>query len=121
MTRVMLTFDGERIPAEEGEPIATALVRAGRLTVARSPKFHRPRGPTCFRGACDGCLARVDGQPNVMTCLEPVHDGCVIESQNTLGARELYRPALDQAYNCEKPVGDVLSQIKPQVENALKG
>ncbi|MEV5961915.1 sugar ABC transporter substrate-binding protein [Kribbella sp. NPDC051952] len=43
------------------------------------------------------------------------------QTKNTLGARELYRPALDQAYNCEKPVGDVLSQIKPQVETALKG
>ncbi|HET6988024.1 MAG TPA: sugar ABC transporter substrate-binding protein [Kribbella sp.] len=43
------------------------------------------------------------------------------QTKNTLGARELYRPALDQAYNCEKPVGDVLQQIKPQVENALKG
>jgi multiple sugar transport system substrate-binding protein len=43
------------------------------------------------------------------------------QTKNTLGARELYRPALDQAYNCEKPVGEVLQQIKPQVENALKG
>ncbi|MFI7067430.1 ABC transporter substrate-binding protein [Kribbella sp. NPDC050124] len=43
------------------------------------------------------------------------------QTKNTLGARELYRPALDQAYNCEKPVGDVLNQIKPQVETALKG
>ncbi|TCC58247.1 sugar ABC transporter substrate-binding protein [Kribbella pittospori] len=43
------------------------------------------------------------------------------QTKNTLGARELYRPELDKAYNCEKPVGDVLSQIKPQVENALKG
>src|SRR5437870_919184 len=87
--RVTLTFDGERITAEEGEPIASALVRAGKLQIARSPKFHRPRGPACFRGACDGCLARVDGEPNVMTCLEPARDGQTIESQNTLGAREL--------------------------------
>lgn len=43
------------------------------------------------------------------------------QTKNTLGARELYRPALDAAYNCEKPVGDVLQQVKPQVENALKG
>jgi multiple sugar transport system substrate-binding protein len=43
------------------------------------------------------------------------------QTKNTLGARELYRPALDQAYNCEKSVGDVLQQIKPQVETALKG
>ena len=89
MARVTLTFDGERITAEEGEPIASALVRAGRLQIARSPKFHRPRGPACFRGACDGCLARVDGEPNVMTCLEPAHEGCTIQSQNTLGSREI--------------------------------
>lgn len=43
------------------------------------------------------------------------------QTKNTLGARELYRPALDNAYNCEKPVGEVLQQIKPQVETALKG
>ncbi|GAB3435760.1 ABC transporter substrate-binding protein [Flindersiella endophytica] len=43
------------------------------------------------------------------------------QTKNTLGARELYRPALDAAYNCEKSVGDVLSGIKPQVEEALKG
>ncbi|WP_406048832.1 ABC transporter substrate-binding protein [Kribbella sp. NBC_00889] len=49
------------------------------------------------------------------------HLAATNQTKNTLGARELYRPALDQAYNCEKPVGDVLSQIKPQVENALKG
>jgi multiple sugar transport system substrate-binding protein len=43
------------------------------------------------------------------------------QTANTLGARELYRPALDAAYNCEKPVGEVLDGIKPQVEAALKG
>ncbi len=43
------------------------------------------------------------------------------QTKNTLGARDLYRPALDAAYNCEKSVSDVLSAMKPQVENALKG
>jgi multiple sugar transport system substrate-binding protein len=43
------------------------------------------------------------------------------QTKNTLGARELYRPALDAAYNCEKPVGEVLQQVKPQVDAALKG
>jgi sarcosine oxidase subunit alpha len=86
---VTIVFDGERLVAEEGEPIAAALVAAGKLQLARSPKFHRPRGPSCFRGGCDGCLARVDGEPNVMTCLAPAHEGCVVESQNTLGSREI--------------------------------
>jgi sarcosine oxidase subunit alpha len=85
---VTLTLDGERIVAERGVPVAAALIAAGKLTLARSPKFHRPRGPACMRGACDGCLARVGGVPNVMTCLIPSEEGLAIASQNTLGSRE---------------------------------
>jgi sarcosine oxidase, subunit alpha len=87
--KVTIRFDGDEIPAERGEPIAAALVDSGRLAIARSPKFHRPRGPSCFRAACDGCLARVNGVPNVMTCLCPAEDGAVVEAQNTLGSREI--------------------------------
>ncbi|MGW0229299.1 ABC transporter substrate-binding protein [Actinopolymorpha singaporensis] len=43
------------------------------------------------------------------------------QTKNTLGARDLYRPALDDAYNCEKSVQDVLNGVKPQVEKALQG
>jgi NADPH-dependent 2,4-dienoyl-CoA reductase/sulfur reductase-like enzyme len=74
--------------AERGEPAAVALVAAGYWAVARSPKFHRPRGPACFRAACDGCLARVDGIPNVMTCRTPAADGMCIETQNVVGLRK---------------------------------
>jgi len=41
---------------EESAPAEPALVASGRLTLARSPKYHRPRGPSCMRGECDGCL-----------------------------------------------------------------
>jgi len=85
---VRIRFDGDEVAAERGEPVAAALVASGHLAIARSPKFHRPRGPSCFRGACDGCLARVDGVPNVMTCMTPARDGMSIEAQNTLGSRE---------------------------------
>jgi sarcosine oxidase subunit alpha len=86
--RVTIWLDGEAVPAEEGEPAAVALIAAGHLALARSPKFHRPRGPTCLRGSCDGCLARVDGVPNVMTCRVPSSDGLQIETQNVVGWRE---------------------------------
>lgn len=85
---VTFTLDGEEIEAERGEPVAAALVAAGKTTIARSPKFHRPRGPACMRGACDGCLARVDGTPNVMTCSTPAAEGMVVVSQNRLGPRD---------------------------------
>jgi sarcosine oxidase subunit alpha len=86
---VSIRFDGETVVAERGEPVAAALVAAGRLAIARSPKFHRPRGPACFRAACDGCLARVDGAPNVMTCMVPACEGTEVKSQNTLGSRDV--------------------------------
>lgn len=74
--------------AERGEPVAVALVAAGHLALARSPKFHRPRGPWCQRAACDGCLARVDDVPNRMTCRVPAVEGLVIETQNVVGSRD---------------------------------
>jgi sarcosine oxidase subunit alpha len=85
---VTLRFDGEEIVAERGEPVAVALVAAGHLSLARSPKFHRPRGPACQRAACDGCLARVDDVPNVMTCRVPAAEGMRVDTQNVVGSRD---------------------------------
>jgi sarcosine oxidase, subunit alpha len=42
-----------------------------------------------MRGACDGCLARVNGEPNVMTCMVAAHEGMTVDSQNTLGSKNL--------------------------------
>ncbi len=85
---VEIEHDGSRVVAERGEPIAVALVAADRLVLGRSAKLHRPRGPYCLAGVCDGCLARVDGVANVMTCLEPARGGERIETQNVLGTRK---------------------------------
>jgi NADPH-dependent 2,4-dienoyl-CoA reductase/sulfur reductase-like enzyme len=85
---VTLRFEGEPVLAERGEPAAVALIAAGHLALARSPKFHRPRGPACLRGACDGCLARVDDEPNVMTCRVPAAEGMRIEAQNVVGSKD---------------------------------
>ncbi len=86
---VTITLDGDPIEAFDDESVASALIRAKRWSLARSPKFHRPRGPSCFRGACDGCLARVGELPNQMTCMVVCRDGLSITSQNVLGTRTL--------------------------------
>ncbi len=80
--RVTVDHDGTAVPAVAGEPLAVALLAAGRTTLARSVKYHRPRGPMCLRGDCDGCLVRVDGVPDVMACQMPVRAGMVVQSQN---------------------------------------
>jgi sarcosine oxidase subunit alpha len=86
---VAFQLDGETIEAERGEPLAFALLAADKLALSRSPKLHRPHGPSCLRGGCDGCLARVDGEPNVMTCLVPCRGGERVETQNVLGSRQV--------------------------------
>lgn len=86
---VTIHLDGREITAERGEPLAISLLAAGESVVARSPKLHRPRGPSCLRGDCDGCIARVDGVPNVMTCMRDARGGERITAQNVLGSRNV--------------------------------
>jgi sarcosine oxidase subunit alpha len=85
---VELSHDGERIVARRGEPLALSLLAADRVLLSRSPKLHRPRGPYCLRGACEGCLVRVNGLPNLPACRVLVQGGEEVETQNVLGTRE---------------------------------
>lgn len=85
---VELTHDGDKLLARRGEPLALSLMAAGKLLLSRSPKLHRPRGPYCLRGACEGCLVRVSGVPNQPACRTSVQGGERVETQNVLGTRE---------------------------------
>jgi sarcosine oxidase subunit alpha len=85
---VTISHDGKSLPARSGEPLALSLIAADRLLLSRSPKLHRPRGPYCLRGACEGCLVRVDGLPNQPACRVLVHGGEQVETQNVLGTRQ---------------------------------
>jgi sarcosine oxidase subunit alpha len=87
--RVVVTLDGKELPAERGEPLAATFLANGEKVLARSPKLHRPRGPSCFRGDCDGCIARVDGAPNTMLCRRACQGGEDVKAQNVLGTREV--------------------------------
>lgn len=79
-----ILVDGREVPARAGEPIANALLSAGRPLMARSAKYHRPRGPFCLAGSCHSCLVRVGGQPNVRACRTPCTDGLEVETQHAL-------------------------------------
>ena len=82
-------LDGAPIEARRGEPVAVALLAAGVDVIARSVKYHRPRGPFCLEGRCEGCLARVEGQPNVPTCRTAVREGLVVERQNAFPSAQV--------------------------------
>jgi hypothetical protein len=82
---VTITIDGQKIQAYEGEPIAAALWARGIKELRQTPRFGENRGIYCGIGRCTDCMMTVDGVPNVRTCVTPVADGMVIETQNGLG------------------------------------
>jgi sarcosine oxidase, subunit alpha len=80
---VSIDFEGEPIPAREGEPVAVALLAAGQGVLARSVKYHRPRGAFCLDAACSQCLMRVDGTPNLFSCRVAARAGMRLQRQNS--------------------------------------
>jgi aerobic-type carbon monoxide dehydrogenase small subunit (CoxS/CutS family) len=83
--KITLMVDGEPVEAYKDEPIATALIAAGRRVFRYTTKSNKPRGVFCALGRCTDCVMIVDGQPNVRTCVTPARDGMVIETQIGLG------------------------------------
>ena len=80
--RVSFTFDGRRFEGVDGEPVAVSLLAAGRRTLSRSFRFHRPRGLMCSTGQCGWCECQVDGRPSVRTCRVPVREGMVVRGEH---------------------------------------
>jgi sarcosine oxidase subunit alpha len=79
---VTIDFEGQPLRAHEGEPVAIALYAAGVRLLARSPKYHRPRGLFCASGHCGSCALRIDGRPNLRSCTTPAVEGLRCERQN---------------------------------------
>lgn len=84
-TDAIIVVDGKEVPAITGEPIAAALLAAGIRKFRVTPRFGSPRGLFCGIGRCTDCVMTVDGQPNVRTCVTPVKDGMIVETQQGLG------------------------------------
>ncbi|HVZ07984.1 (2Fe-2S)-binding protein [Rhodopila sp.] len=80
-------FDGNPVAASAGDSVAAALLAAGVTATRTTPVSGASRGPYCMMGACFDCLAKVDGRPNVQTCMTQVRDGMRVETQD--GARTI--------------------------------
>lgn len=83
---VSFTFDGAKVRGFQGDTIASALFGEGQRVFSRSFKYHRPRGLLCCKGACPNCMLRVDGVPNVRSCVTPIREGARVEPQNVWGS-----------------------------------
>ncbi|MGL6200807.1 MAG: (2Fe-2S)-binding protein [Lachnospiraceae bacterium] len=78
---VEITVDGRKIMAKEGEQILAALISNNIIINRYTVKRNEPRGLFCGIGQCTDCAMIVDGRPNVRTCITPVKEGMVIETQ----------------------------------------
>lgn len=85
--RIKFLFEGSPVTAYRGETVAMALYRNGIDVFSESPKLHRPRGMFCAIGKCSSCMMRVNGVPNVRTCILPVREGMTVERQKGLGEK----------------------------------
>ncbi len=83
---VIITVDGVPIEARAGEMIAAALTASGKSSFRKTIKRKEPRGVYCGIGRCTDCVMKVNGIPNIRTCVTPVENGMVIETQDGLGA-----------------------------------
>ena len=58
------------------------MVANGIYKFSTSLKYDRPRGFFCGIGKCASCRMRINGIPNVRTCLEKVKEGINVEIQD---------------------------------------
>jgi predicted molibdopterin-dependent oxidoreductase YjgC len=84
---VEITVDGEKIQARDGEKILAALLANGIIINRYTVDREEPRGLFCGIGQCTDCAMIVNGKPNVRTCITPVKEGMVVETQRGLGER----------------------------------
>lgn len=83
--KIKFTVDGREYEGYQGEPIAAALLAAAIKVLSRSIKYNRPRGFFCAIGRCSSCLMKVNGVPNVRTCVTKLQGGMKIETQKGKG------------------------------------
>ncbi|EMR73590.1 thioredoxin reductase [Thermoplasmatales archaeon SCGC AB-539-N05] len=79
--KISFYFNDKKISGFEGDSIASALCANDVRVFSHSLKYDRPRGFFCGIGKCSSCLMRVNGIPNVRTCIAPLNDGVRIETQ----------------------------------------
>lgn len=72
---VTIYYNGQAIPAQEGDTIAAALVVAGIRVFRHTHWLGEPRGIFCAIGQCTDCAMEVDGVGNTKVCITKVRDG----------------------------------------------
>ena len=89
--RVEISFDGMRLEAEAGEPLAAALMAAGRLAIGASVS-GRPRGLRAFDRISELSVTVEGFAGQFDPCLLPVSDRMVVQADGIVGSAEPAEP-----------------------------
>ena len=77
-TEILFYWEGESLPAQQGETISAALFANGIRVFGHHPKDHSPQGIFCANGQCSQCMVIVNGIPK-KACMEEVIEGMQVE------------------------------------------
>lgn len=72
-------IDGVQVAARPGDTVAALLLRTPPYIARHTAVTETPRAPYCMMGVCFDCLATVDGETSVQTCLVGAAPGMRIE------------------------------------------
>jgi predicted molibdopterin-dependent oxidoreductase YjgC len=81
ISKFNIEVDGHLVPAEPGQTVAAALIKAG-ITVFRHTPTGSPRGIFCGMGVCFDCTVTVDGLADQRACVTPVRPGMRVQLGN---------------------------------------
>ncbi|MEF8848676.1 MAG: FAD-dependent oxidoreductase [Candidatus Thermoplasmatota archaeon] len=80
--KIFFYLQDEKKQGYKGDCIASALHALGVKKLSSSQRYNRPRGFFCGIGKCSSCLMRVNGVPNVRTCIAPLKKDIKVEFQD---------------------------------------
>lgn len=98
-------FNGKHYSGFAGDTIASALAANGVMVLARSFKYHRPRGIFSGRGWESSTLVQVGDEPNVPAERRELAEGMDISTQNVIGFSTLDLAAPMGLFSKFLPVG----------------
>lgn len=98
-------FEGRTVDALAGDTLNSALAAAGIMTMARSFKYHRPRGVVSAAGHDANCLFQIGHEPNQRGDQILARDGLAFHAVNTRGGVAKDRAAAISLLSRFLPVG----------------
>lgn len=102
---IAFEFDGREYVGYAGDSIASALAAHGVRVLARSFKYHRPRGILSLSGHDGNVLVQIGNEPNVRADARLIEPGLRVSAQNVFGTLRFDWARVIEKFSRFLPVG----------------